>query len=162
MLLHLSLSRCSSSPARDEDQVEDRNPRTGISSHARANRKKGVVSAEEPTDYERKTRLENERERRCPRGRMAERVGDDEHTVMPRCNQKQQNPQAQQRNATKIGYVERLVVCNLTSNARIVLRSRNVLVQEADAVEADDAQQRDLDDPDAPFVLLPTCGTMHA
>ena len=93
---------------------------------------------------------------------MAERVGDEAHTSMPRDNHKQQYPDPWQRSATEIGYIEQLVICNLTGHARIMLRGRGVLVQEADAVDPDHAQQRDLDNPDTPLALQLTRGAMHA
>jgi hypothetical protein len=73
---------------------------------------------------------------------------------MPRYSQEQQEPQRKQGAAASVRHIECLVIDDLAGNARIVLGRCGVLVQQPDTVEAKQAEQRDLDDPDTP--MLPT------
>ena len=81
---------------------------------------------------------------------------------MPRHNQEQEKPLRKQGTAAGVGHIECLVIDDLAGNACTVFGRRGVLVQQADAVEGKQTEQRDLDDPDAPILSCPTWPAAHA
>ncbi len=81
---------------------------------------------------------------------------------MTRHNQEQQEPQCKEGAGANVRHIERLVIDDLAGNACIVFGRSNVLVQQADAVEGKQTQQRDLDDPDPPILSCPTWPAAHA
>ena len=81
---------------------------------------------------------------------------------MTRHNQEQQEPQRKEGAGANVRHIERLVIDDLAGNACIVLGRCNVLVQQADAVEGKQTEQRDLDDPDAPILSCLTWPVAHA
>jgi hypothetical protein len=103
-----------------------------------------------------------EEEGRCSGRGAAEQLDSEHDTSMPRHNQEQQEPLRKQCTAAAVRQIECLVIDDLAGNACTVVGRRGVLVQQADAVEGKQTEQRNLDDPDAPILSCPTWPAAHA